>query len=454
MKIRRFFAKDMRAGLSQVSTELGPEAAILSTNNVNGGVEIVAATDYEQALVEARKQKHKVTKPRISESVANLLSDDDKVTLSSQKTNSSFDPVKSSRPSKPLVNEMPQLVQAETKSSMIDSEKYNQVSFTPAQGQPKTSYDWGQDPAITGVKNELQMLRGLLQTQLADLCWTRKMETNPINVEIMRRLVSMEVPVQLAEEYASKITHSEIGEAWYRVAAMLAHDVTISELDPVEKGGCFALVGPTGVGKTTTVAKLAARAALKYGPESVAMISTDSYRIAAYEQLKIYGQILNVPVVSVSNSEEMVQTLEHFDNRRLILIDTAGVGQRDKRLAEQVNCLTTDQNQIKNILVLSSTVLMSVLNETIQRFGQLTLNGAILTKLDETTSLGPVISTLIRTKLPLSFITDGQNVPDDIHRAKAHQLIADAISLANSYPLEKDEEWKIAQGLSAFKRVS
>jgi len=307
---------------------------------------------------------------------------------------------------------------------------------------------------ITGVKHELELLRGLLQTQLADLCWTRKMETNPVNVEIMRRLVSMELPVLLAEAYATKIKEEEIGEAWYKVAALLAHDIAISKLDPVDQGGCFALVGPTGVGKTTTVAKLAALAALKYGPESVAMISTDSYRIAAHEQLKIYGQILNVPVISVSNADEMAQTLEHFSNRRLILIDTAGVGQRDQRLAEQVSCLTGVEQQIQNILVLSATAQMSVLTETIQRFGQLVLKGTILTKLDETTSLGPVITTLIRTKLPLSFITDGQNVPDDIHGAKSHQIIADAISLANRYPLEKDEEWKIAQGLSPLKRVS
>lgn len=519
MKIRRFFAKDMRSGLAQVTKELGSDAAILSTNNVNGGIEIVAATDYEQAMAAARKQKQESDEALLASSLSSSSQatstqpnsslatssnsylpsyaemGEDKVNLrgrsessSKRKLNSqaasNFKSAQQSKfknnaktsskikpPAQPgaqprtesLVEPIPQFDLTDATAQSKNNDKYtNSLSRGQSQNMAASisaaskqkNFEWGQDPVIAGVQQELELLRSLLQTQLADLSWTRKMETDPVNVEIMRRLVSMELPVLLSEKYATKIESHEIGEAWYKVAAMLAHDINISELDPVEQGGCYALVGPTGVGKTTTVAKMAAIAALKYGSESVAMISTDSYRIAAHEQLKIYGQILNIPVVSVANAEELEQTLDHFENRRLILIDTAGVGQRDQRLAEQVNCLTGSRQGVKNLLVLSATAQTTILSETVQSFRQLELAGAILTKLDETTSLGPVITALIRTQLPLSFITDGQNVPDDIHRAKAHQLVTDAISLANSYPLEKDEEWRIAQGLSSFLKVS
>jgi len=466
MKIRRFFAKDMRTGLADVSKELGQDAAILSTNKVKGGIEIVAATDYEQSLLDSRRgmsskrrtvtnksqhenpsKMHQAVKNDQSDSTQKVTSTDFKKLLVEQKQ-SKIDNLKSiNSSSKEQVQEQ---IEQNTSERYFNSNKASIAQDNDVGtsfNSPSKDYQWGVDPVISGVKDELELIRGLLQTQLAQLSWKGKVAENPIDTEILKRLVALGFPVSLAEKFSSLHQNKDLQKAWYEVAASIASEIPIADINPVEQGGCFALVGPTGVGKTTTIAKLAAMSAVKYGPDSVAMISTDSYRIAAHEQLSVYGQIMGVKVISVSDPVSLSKTLNQLANKRLILIDTAGIGQRDKRLAEQVACLSQSGENIKNLLVLSTTAQLASIKETVQCFSTLKLSGAILTKLDETTSLGSALTALIRTGLSTSFVTDGQNVPDDIHPARAHQLMTDAINLANQYPQDSEIEWSIAQQL-------
>ncbi len=498
MKIRRFFAKDMRSGLADVSKEMGPEAAILSTNSVNGGIEIVAATDYEQSLLDPRhrnrgeaKNKHKeqspqnttaVSRPHYSDTVDVLhaVSSKQKLntetafstpvktfkdTLQRQQLSSAMEVSEKSAtknhklplPSGAALEKVAQQKNIKPKRELENEAMVqNSRDYAPVerkneqladQNNARQDFKWGVDPVISGVKDELELIRGLLQSQLAELSWTHKLGADPVSAELLKRLVALGLPVSLAEVYTNRKQSAELKDAWYQVAAAMAHDIKILKFDPVQQGGCYALVGPTGVGKTTTIAKLAAMAAIKYGVDSVAMISTDSYRIAAHEQLTVYGQIMGVQVVSVTDAASLNRTLQRLAEKRLILIDTAGIGQRDKRLAEQVACLTRSGENIRNLLVLSATAQLAATNESVQRFGELQLDGAILTKLDEATSLGPALTTLIRTGLAVSFITNGQNVPDDIHPARAHDLVTEAINLANSYPAETQDDWRIAQEL-------
>ncbi len=496
MKIRRFFAKDMRTGLAEISKELGSDAAILSTNSVNGGIEIVAATDYEQSLLDSRHSSSgqpKATRTKNASrrnSTGSSFSDGHKTArnshqehpgesvisdvdfestlngLKKQQTHKKPDEIKrtssntasSSVASSAQFTDNPSIqatsvndtfaeVVTENKEPSPSNSIYNTGST--AEKTLNKDFSWGVDPVISGVKDELELIRGLLQSQLAELSWKHKIGSDPVSTELLKRLVALGLPVSLSESYTLKKQSAELKQAWYQVAAALAHDINISTIDPVQQGGCYALVGPTGVGKTTTIAKMAAMAALKYGADSVAMISTDSYRIAAHEQLTVYGQIMGVQVISVADANALSRTLQQLSDKRLILIDTAGIGQRDKRLAEQVACLTRSGENIQNLLVLSATAQLASIKESVQRFGELKLDGAILTKLDEATSLGPALTTLIRTGMAVSFVTNGQNVPDDIHPARAHDLITEAINLANSYPQESEDEWQIAQSMKA-----
>ncbi len=465
MKIRRFFARDMRSGLAEISKEMGVDAAILSTNRVKGGIEIVAATDYEQSLLDqrhSRTNRHPSDRARTSP-ISNAIAP--KMEASRVKAEKGTTEISPSNPAATLssTENFGQVISRQQKNKKqtqqihaadklaptlpeqqsVHSSKRGSYSSaaTPtakatetssyasiyhhsgAKNAHKSDFNWGVDPVISGVKDELQLIRGLLQSQLAELSWTHKIGSDPVSAELLKRLVASGLPVSLSESYILKKKSDNLKNSWYQIVAALAHDITISAVNPVEQGGCFALVGPTGVGKTTTLAKMAAMAALKYGADSVAMISTDSYRIAAHEQLTVYGQIMGVQVISVADAESLGRTLQKLANKRLLLIDTAGIGQRDQRLAEQVACLTRSGGAIQNLLVLSATAQLASVKESVQRFGALKLTGAILTKLDETTSLGAAITTLIRTGLALSFVTNGQNVPDDIHPARAHDLI-------------------------------
>jgi flagellar biosynthesis protein FlhF len=203
----------------------------------------------------------------------------------------------------------------------------------------------------------------------------------------------------------------------------------------MDQGGVVALVGSTGVGKTTSVAKLAARYVLRHGQRHVALVTTDSYRIGAHEQLMTYGRLLGIPVQIASDHKELHSALNSLADKRLVLIDTAGMSQRDVRLSEQFATLADSGIPIRTLLVLSATAHPSVLTETVEAFSSVDLEGAILTKLDEAAKLGGVLSTVINQQLPLMFVTDGQRVPEDMHLARAQNLVQKAAELALSSDL-------------------
>ena len=379
MKIRRFFAKDMRTALKQIHQEMGADAAILSTNTIAGGIEIVAATDYEEAL--------RVSK-QAAFSTATLAKENSPESNAVYKNTPNY--------SKDVVAKKTRLGQTApiSESSKVFFDKQAQLKQTSAKTAQKSTIsssnnmEWGSDPVISKVHDELKLLRGLMESQLAESSWEEHQRKQPIQAEIIKRLVNIGLPVQLSEKYALTDENSEMGDAWYRAAASLAGDIPLASENIIDEGGCYALVGTTGVGKTTTVAKLTAIAVKKYGAQSVALISTDSYRIAAHEQLNIYAQIMAVEMVSVSDKVQLDNALRSFSDKKLILIDTAGIGLHDQRLTEQLHCLDATTHKINHLLLLSATAQLSSLQQCVKKFGQFRLQGTILTKLDEATSLG------------------------------------------------------------------
>jgi flagellar biosynthesis protein FlhF len=199
--------------------------------------------------------------------------------------------------------------------------------------------------------------------------------------------------------------------------------------DFVEQGGIYALVGPTGVGKTTTAAKLAARCVIQHGASSLALITADGYRIGGQEQLRAYGKILGVIVHSVEDQSDLRIALAELKNKHTVLIDTAGVGQRDQMVAEQTAMLSGANACVKRVLCLSATSTGETLNEVIRAYEGDGLAGSIITKLDEAATLGGVLDTVIRHKMSLFYVANGQRVPEDIHVANPEHLVDVAFKL-------------------------
>jgi flagellar biosynthesis protein FlhF len=395
MKVKRFFAPDMRQAIRLVRDDQGPDAVILSNRKVDGGIEIISAVDFDETLLDGRT----------SESAEDLTT----------------------------------VQTGSTQESMAGAEGRTMAADSMQAAAAAERVNWSQDPAIVAMREEIKQLRGLLENQLAHLAWGDTSRREPLHSEVMRRLSGMELEASLVERISAPSAHARDHEhAWQLALSGLAASIPVAEEDEIDQGGVIALVGSTGVGKTTSIAKLAARYVLRHGQRHVALVTTDSYRIGAHEQLMTYGRLLGVPVQVASDHKELRSTLNSLSDKRLVLIDTAGMSQRDVRLSEQFTTLSDSGIPITTLLVLSATLHPSVLDETIRAFSNVPLDGAILTKLDEAATLGGALSAVIKQHLPLRFVANGQRVPEDMHPARARDLVQKASELTEKMGLPGD----------------
>ncbi|WP_421226436.1 flagellar biosynthesis protein FlhF [Aeromonas jandaei] len=446
MKIKRFFAKDMRTALAEVKETLGPDAVIMSNKKVTGGVEIVAAVDYQSQV------------PGPRDTPVRRQLNDESVNISSAAR-------QMGRP-EPAPNQNEHY--ADTLAALLARQQKLQpgngagmggaepAAIAATTSAPKTLAEQGQwgaapepakpraraastsprapqsnqrDQEMEGMRKEMASIRKLLEHQISGLMWQEVERREPMRALLIKELKKMGFDDAFADQLAGMIPEDmSIHQGMAQLAEVLTAQLKISEDEILRQGGAVALLGPTGVGKTTTIAKLAARFAMKYGAEQVALITTDNYRIGAHEQLQTYGRIMGCPVRQVRDAEELASALYQFRHRRLVLIDTAGVGQRDIRLTEQLDTLVKNAKvRIRSYLVMSATSQRRVMQEAVDHFRRIPLSGCILTKLDESLNLGEVINVCIQNSLPISYITDGQRVPEDIQVANAAQLVGAAM---------------------------
>jgi flagellar biosynthesis protein FlhF len=348
MKLKRFVAADTRSAMQQIKATFGPDAVILSSHHVEGGVEIVAAIDFDESVLSA--------------------------------------------------------------TTAISSP----ASLPPAQSTPVLT-------PLDDMRQEIQTLRGMLEAQLRGSVGG---STEPLHTVLLQKLLYLGASHTTASAWVHTVS-PELNQqrAWQYLMAHIAEQIPIRDKQRIEEGGVYAFVGPTGVGKTTTLAKIAARFSLRFGADKLGLVTMDTYRIAAQEQLVLYGKILGVNVCVAHDEVSLSRVLRQLSDKKLILIDTAGMNPADERVSKQMQVLGTYLQSIGKVLVLSATSHYQVLSEAIKRYQASEVDQCILTKLDESLAVGGAISAVIEAGLGLSYLTHGQRVPEDIKMATRHQLV-------------------------------
>lgn len=418
MKIKRLNAANIREAMRKIREELGPDAVILSNQRSEAGFEIIAAIDYDEKLLAGMQL------PGSGESESRAPAE----AATPAEPKRALNPPASAAPPAPK----PAAKAAATAIPTLQpAPEAAAPAISPRPDKPRVV--WSQDPLLVEMRHELQAMHTLLEQQLSGLAWGELGRQQPHRADLLSQLLDFgchpSLCVRLADAAA---VERDPALAWRLALETLGRGLSVTQDDILSKGGIAALIGPTGVGKTTTIAKLAARYNLRHGPHQVALITTDSYRIGAYEQLCTFGMILDAPVRLVRTAQELQDSLKAFADKSLILIDTAGMSQRDLRLSQQF-ALLDDPSRIRNYLVLAANAQHAVLQETMAAFARVPLSGAILTKVDETTRLGAVLSAAHEQALPLAYICNGQRVPEDLQAAQVDALIRLAEEFASLY---------------------
>jgi flagellar biosynthesis protein FlhF len=286
------------------------------------------------------------------------------------------------------------------------------------------------------VMHELASMRGMMEEHFAGLLWGDRQRRGPNHAALTKRLFAAGFSAQLVRlliDNMPEIEHIEAAMDWVQQVLENNLPVMNSEEALMDRGGVFALMGPTGVGKTTTTAKLAARCVMRFGASKVALLTTDSYRIGAHEQLRIFGKILGVSVHAVKDAADLQLALSELRNKHIVLIDTIGMSQRDRTVADHISMLCGAGHPVQRLLLLNATSHGDTLNEVVNAYqstpDQPPLAGCILTKLDEATNLGGVLDTVIRYKLPVHYVSTGQKVPENLYVATKRFLIKSAFCI-------------------------
>ena len=300
---------------------------------------------------------------------------------------------------------------------------------------------------ISKMAQELQAVRSLLENQLSGLAWNHSEVTAPHKVDLIKRLMRLGVGWELAQDLVNSVDIS-CDRAWGMVLQEIEARVPVQQEDIVEKGGIIALVGPTGVGKTTTIAKMASRFVMRHAVNDLALVTTDCYKIGAQAQLKTFADLIGVPVHIAGTKKELYTLLASLAQKKLILIDTAGMSQRDLKLSQQLTAHQEAFDKVRNYLVISAATQLHVMKDIVQAFEKVGLNGCIMTKVDEALQLGNILTVLIENKLPLTYISNGQRVPEDLERVDVRSLIDKAIVIGqqNQHYRSYNEALKLGMG--------
>ena len=455
MNVRKFSAPTSREALRMVRDALGADAVILSNRSVNGNVEILALASADMAsLAEPSVEKEVLPQPLVAALAGKRLAQ-------SQPQPQPAQQVQAQPQQQPVTP--PQSRSGSALSAFARLRPTPVAAPAPAPAPVQVQVATPLPPASTTVDthqaemrqmmDEIRSMRGMLESQLAEISWGAQQRREPLKATVMREMLAAGFSASLARYLTEKLPEQGAVDPMNWIKSVLTRNLSAApdENAILDNGGVFALVGPTGVGKTTTTAKLAARCVMRHGAGKLALITTDGYRIGGFEQLRIYGKILGVMVHSVKDEADLRIALAELKNKHTVLIDTAGASQRDQMVAEQVAMLSGADTPVKRILCMSATSTGETLNEVVKAYKGNGLAGAIITKLDEAATIGAVLDVIIRQKLQLQYIANGQRVPEDLHLARPNFLIDRAFKMKReSAPFQyQDDELPLVIGNTA-----
>jgi len=419
MKIKRYVAPDMRQAMREVREEQGAEAVILSTRRIAEGIEIIAALDYDEALMREASRQGAARAPAEPPPPPPPVA--------------SIDPTTAPAPPAPVETAVPRAAVSPAAARRARAAAASAAASAATPAAPVAERATAaplieraaQDTAR--LRNELGSMREMLEVQLSSLAWNDLERRQPLRARVLREMTRIGIEPDVARSLVDDLPEQINAEqARYLPLGMLSRRLAVSGRALADDAPMVtALVGPTGVGKTTTIAKLAARAVMRHGADQVALVSTDHYRIGAAAQLEHYGRLLGVRVYPAYDGDSLRKVLELLRDRHTVLIDTAGVASHDPRLNQQLDTLA-QANELRATLVLAANTHAQSLDDAVRAYLPLQPQACILTKLDEAPNLGGALSVLIRRRLALDYTTDGQRVPEDISVADARVLVCRA----------------------------
>jgi flagellar biosynthesis protein FlhF len=452
VKIKRYMAASMRAALDQVRAEQGPDAVILSSRRVQEGIEVIAAVDYDEALIAGAARQYSISlagaapaefvgqRPEAPVHAAAPLTRPaaPPQALAQAKRPIAPTPVAARAPlAAPMRPEAPMRSQVPGGASPAPPPRMPPTLATPPAAEETRR-------GFASMQREIKDLRRLLESELAHISWNDKRLREPLQARVLEDLSSMDIAPDVAAALAVLTPRrTNLGDpSNIPMALLLKHLPVVDKLSTVNPG-VFAVVGPTGAGKTTTIAKLAARWTMRHGSQDLALVSTDAYRIGAREQLMTYARILGATMHAPNSGQELARVLEGLRSKKLVLIDTAGMGPRDVRLNEQLAALALGAKGAAFLLALPAQGEGLALEEIIRAFAGVKPTACILTKVDEAASLGAVISTTLRHKLKIAYLCNGQRVPEDVHSAHQRRvwLVRAAQELTRRAPRRRDDTY-------------
>jgi flagellar biosynthesis protein FlhF len=330
MKIQRFLARDMRSALAQVRETLGSDAVILSSGKTGEEVEVVAAIDFESTR----------------ESVEPLAN-----------------PVRESAAAAPRAG-------TERHAALTQRRASSQISTQALAPAEDESFDRDTAAQHGGLADEVKGMRRMLEAQLATLAWNDLSRRSPITAAMLKELAQLGISQDLANSLARKIpAELDFSRARRFALATISRTVQVTGDRWLEAGGRIAFAGPAGAGKTTLIAKLAARWVLRHGPRRIALVSADAVRIGAHEQMHMLGRLLGVTAHTVYDIAELPELLSALSGQQLVLIDTAGASPRDPELARRLRLFNQMQthDKVETALVLPASAQAAVIDEVLQR---------------------------------------------------------------------------------------
>lgn len=446
MTVKRYFAETARECLRRVKAELGPDAIVVSNRAQDGGVEIMAmSADSLNALSQQPPRaapapttppaRPAVAAPQSRPAASRPTAAEDDYTVSlSAKAQSPFrqwqPPVHAvaeaprapsmtaATAERPALRPLPPRRDAGVPTPEQVAAALKSAAASAACGEPASAQ-------VAQLMAEMHTIKSMLEKQLAGFAWGEMSRQTPVKALLLSEMLeagfSGVLARRLSEEMPVEVSADE-GRKWLKSSVNRRLRTLTNENDIIDRGGVFAVVGPTGVGKTTTTAKLAARCVVRYGADRLALLTTDGYRIGAHEQLRIYGRILGVPVHVVRDGEDLRRTLADLRDKHMVLIDTVGMSQRDRMVAEQAAMLMR-AGEVNRLLLLNATSRGDTLDDVIRAYAGEDLAGCILTKVDEAASLAPALDAAVRHGLLLSYVANGQRVPEDLHLPNRSYLL-------------------------------